>query len=96
MYETLEIENTIRNIRIISEGKKLFDEDEERVLDFVEIVLEDKNLDGFGYTLNQFADLIEYVEPKTREQELEEEVEKLKQQLEALSSITSTIVSSGS
>ena len=76
------LEKILENIQILAFGGKLFDEGQDEVLTFGEILLNcDSDGDGLAYTLKMFSELEMYVEPKSREEELEEKVAELEARL---------------
>ena len=81
------------NIEILMDGGKLTNDI--NIYSFLEIALEYGDSNSCDFTLEEFAELTEYTEPKSeREIKLEEEIELLKAKVESLVEINS-FVSSG-
>jgi len=75
--------NIAKNIAIILNGEKLCWKDKPEIpLSFVGIIIDD-NSDEVEFDLYDFSLLEKYIEPKTREQELEERIAELEAQVAA-------------
>jgi len=82
---SMKIRKSTDNLEVLMNGGKLVNPDDGSVLTFVEIFLEDDNLNGEAFALEEFANLEEYVAPKSREEELQERIDDLEAQLAAVS-----------
>jgi len=80
------------NIELLLTGGKLLDENTGDVLTIVEITLEDDGLVPKTFEPSEFAELIEYSEPKTeREIELEKQIADLRVELAAKPTISGKV-----
>ena len=81
--DSMNIRKATDNIEILMNGGELFDEGQDEILTFEELILVCKSDgDTLAYTLNTFAELIEYTEPMTeRELAQAKEIEELKAQI---------------
>jgi len=88
--DSMTIRKATDNIEILMAGGELFDEGQDEILTFGELVLICKSDDdALAYTLDMLANLIEYIEPMTeRETAQAKEIEELKAKLAAKSTIS--------